>query len=138
MGPSGAGKTSLLRCLNGRYQTLLTDETPIYLSKFEKIRICFIAQDEREHLLNGLTAKESLIYVSKLENSDKKVSHEKNAKDLMTEFLIDDIEDNFFQNCSGGEQKRLTIALELTSLKKPNLICVDELTGVSIAMPQKW
>jgi ABC-type lipoprotein export system ATPase subunit len=129
MGPSGAGKTSLLRCLNGRYQNLLTDETRIYLSKFEKIRTCFISQDEREHLLEGLTAKQSLIYASKLKNSDQKFDHEMNIKNLMTEFLISDIEDNCVEKCSGGEQKRIAIALELTSLKKPNLICIDEPTS---------
>jgi ABC-type lipoprotein export system ATPase subunit len=129
MGPSGAGKTSLLRCLSGRYQTLLTDETRIYLSKFEKIRTCFISQDEREHLLEGLTAKQILIYASKLKNSDKRLDHEMNVKNLMTEFLISDIEDNCVQNCSGGEQKRLAIALELTSQIKPNLICIDEPTS---------
>ncbi len=129
MGPSGAGKTSLLRCLNGRYQNLLTDETRIYLSRFEKIRTCFISQDEREHLIKGLTAKQILIYASKLKNSDKNMDHEKNVKNLMTEFLISDIEDTCAENCSGGEQKRLAIALELTSQKKPNLICIDEPTS---------
>jgi ABC-type multidrug transport system ATPase subunit len=129
MGPSGAGKTSLLRCLNGRCQTLLTDETRIYLSKFEKIRTCFISHDEREHLLEGLTSKQILIYASKLKNSDKKVDHEMNVKNLMTEFLISDIEDNCVQNCSGGEQKRIAIALELTSQIKPNLLCIDEPTS---------
>jgi ABC-type multidrug transport system ATPase subunit len=129
MGPSGSGKTSLLRCLNGRYQNLLTDETRIYLSRFEKICTCFTSQDEREHLIKGLTAKQTLIYASKLKNSDRNMDHEKNVKNLMTEFLISDIEDTYVENCSGGEQKRLAIALELTSQKKPNLICIDESTS---------
>jgi ABC-type multidrug transport system ATPase subunit len=129
MGPSGSGKTSLLRCLNGRYKTLMTDETRIYLSRFKKIRTCFISQDEREHLLNGLTAKQSLIYASKLKNCDKNLDHQKNVKDLMKEFLISDIENICIENCSGGEQKRLSIALELTSQIKPNLLCIDEPTS---------
>jgi ABC-type lipoprotein export system ATPase subunit len=129
MGASGSGKTSLLRFISGRYQTLLNDKTRIYLSKFVKIRTCFISQDEREHLLKGLTVKQSLIYASKLKNSDKNVDHEKSIKNLMTEFLIDDIENNSVENCSGGEQKRLAIALELTSQIKPNLLCIDEPTS---------
>jgi ABC-type multidrug transport system ATPase subunit len=57
------------------------------------------------------------------------LDHENNVKDLMTQFLISDIEDNCVQNFSGGQQKWLTIAMELTSLKKPSLICVDEPTS---------
>jgi ABC-type multidrug transport system ATPase subunit len=52
------------------------------------------------------------------------MDHEMNVKDLMTEFLISDIE-----NCSEGGQKRLFITLELTSQTKPNLIYVDEPTS---------
>jgi ABC-type lipoprotein export system ATPase subunit len=129
MGTSGSGKTSLLRCISGRYQTLLSDETRIYLSKFVKIRTCFVSQNEREHLLKGLTAKQSLTYASKLKNSDKKVDHEKSVQNLMTEFLIRDIENTSVENCSGGEQKRLAIAMELTSLIKPNLLFIDEPTS---------
>ncbi|CAG2107366.1 unnamed protein product [Medioppia subpectinata] len=55
MGPSGAGKTSLLRSLNGMYRHLMTEESKIYLSAFHTIRTCFIAQDQREHLITGLT-----------------------------------------------------------------------------------
>jgi len=62
MGPSGAGKTSLLKCLNGRYQNQLSDDTQIYLSKFKLIRTCFISQDVSEHLIRGLTAKQAMIY----------------------------------------------------------------------------
>jgi len=131
MGPSGAGKTTLLRCINGKNKSGLVKESKIYLSAYEKIRTCFIAQYQNEQLLSGLTAKQNLIYASKLKNSDSymKVDHEKNAMDLMSELMISDIANTNIENCSGGEQKRLAIALELTSVIKPNLICIDEPTS---------
>jgi len=131
MGPSGAGKTTLLNCINGRNKSGLGKETHIYLSAYEEIRTCFIAQYQNEHLLSGMTAKQNLIYASKLKNSDIdfKVDHEKNVMNLLTELMISDIANTYVEKCSGGEQKRLAIALELTSQIKPNLICIDEPTS---------
>jgi ABC-type multidrug transport system ATPase subunit len=129
MGPLGAGKTSLLRCLNGRYSNQMSDETKIYLSKFEKIRKCFISQDVSEHLLKGLTVKQAMIYASKLKNSDRELNHENNVNVLMNDLLISDVKDTNIENCSAGEQKQLVIAMELTSYLKPNLVCIDEPTS---------
>lgn len=133
MGTSGAGKTSLLKVLNGRYKTKLSEETKIYLSRFTPIRICFITQDVSGHLLPGLTTKQSLIYASRLKNSQTEnneiVEHEKIAENLLDELDINDCENTLVQNCSGGERKRLALALELTALRMPNLICIDEPTS---------
>jgi ABC-type multidrug transport system ATPase subunit len=47
----------------------------------------------------------------------------------MKDLLISDIEDTNVENCSSGEQKRLVLAIELTSSFKPNLIFIDEPTS---------
>ncbi|CAG2101733.1 unnamed protein product [Medioppia subpectinata] len=130
MGPSGAGKTLLLRSLNGMCRHLMTEESKIYLSTFHTIRTCFIAQDQREHLITGLTVKQSLIYASKLKNSSKSyINHEINVFQLMQELSITDIMGVNVEKCSSGQQKRIVMAMELTPDIKPNLICIDEPTS---------
>jgi ABC-type multidrug transport system ATPase subunit len=130
MGPSGSGKTSLLKCINGRNKSGIGEESKIFLNSREKIRSCFIGQREKEHLIMGLTAKQNLIYASKLKNSGNqfKIDHENNVMDLMSELMLSDIADNKVKDCSGGEQRRLSIALEMTQHIKPNLLCIDEPT----------
>jgi len=130
MGPSGCGKTTLLKCINGFNKSGLAKDTKFYLNSKQKIRTCFIYQDQNERLLKGLTVRQSLTYASKLKNSNEnvKVEHQNIVNQLMSELLISDIADNLVENCSGGEIKRLVIASELTSYAKPNMLCIDEPT----------
>ncbi|XP_075680900.1 uncharacterized protein LOC113790209 [Dermatophagoides pteronyssinus] len=131
MGPSGAGKTSLLNVLNGRSKTRLSDTSEFYLSKFTPIRVCYLTQEVSGHLLPGLTAKQSLIYASMLKNAmeNENLNHEAIAMKILNELDLIDTKDTYVQSCSGGQRKRLALGLELTSVRMPNLICIDEPTS---------
>ena len=129
MGCSGAGKTTLLKSINGLYNDYITNDSVILLSKFRPIRTCYIEQDERQHLVTGLTAGQAMTYASKLKNCDPNFDHNTNVKNLMKQLLIDNTFDTNVEDCSGGEQKRLIIAMELTTSLKPNLLCIDEPTS---------
>ena len=153
MGPSGAGKTTLLRCLNGIQSSALSNETEIYVNKTKKIKSVFIVQEHKHHLLMNLTVRESVMYSSMLKNNNfiieqKKIhrlngetesletialeqmefNHKLNVKKILSELMLTNCADNKVSQCSGGEQKRLSIGLELTPRIKPNLICIDEPT----------
>lgn len=143
MGTSGAGKTSLLKVLNGQYKTRLGEGTTFGVSKYTRLTTCFITQDVSGHLMPGLTAKQLLVYTSQLKNgplrslpddSDEPVryediDHESVALNLLAELNLIDTADTLVEKCSGGERKRLALALELTSVHMPNLVCIDEPTS---------
>ena len=130
MGPSGSGKTTLLKCLNGKLSSGIDPESKLYISSDQNIKPCFVSQHSKEHLIMCLTAKQNLIFASKLKNSDisAKIDHNMNVKTVMEELMISDITDTAVSYCSGGEKKRLTIAVEMTKVDKPNLLCIDEPT----------
>ena len=131
MGPSGAGKTTLLKCLNGKLGSGLDPTSKIYVYPNEKINSCFVGQHPKEHLIMCLTVKQNLIYASKLKNSDSNtgpIDHQSNVTEIMKEFMIEDIGNTQVNHCSGGEQKRLTVALEMTTIVKPSLLFIDEPT----------
>ena len=133
MGPSGSGLTSLLHCLNGfndindRY---LSEESKIYLNKNLRIRTTFVDNNEKDFLTMKLTVKQNLSYASKLKNSciESNIDHKSNVENVMSQLMISDVADNRAEMCSGGELKRLAIAMELTAVDKPNLILIDEPT----------
>ena len=131
MGTSGSGKTSLLKCLFGNNSEYVLDsKSKIYHNSKEVITSCFIPQDHNQRLLRGLTVRQSMIYASKLKNSDEfGVNHKIIVEKLLKEFLLSDTQNNSIENCSGGQLKRLTIALELTAQKKPNILLIDEPTS---------
>ncbi|CAG2121425.1 unnamed protein product, partial [Medioppia subpectinata] len=62
-------------------------------------------------------------------NIDGHFDHDMNVRRLLSELLLEDCADTTVQRCSGGEQKRLTVGLELVQQIKPNLLCIDEPTS---------
>lgn len=130
MGPSGAGKTTLLNCLNGKHCYGLSAESKIMVNNEVPIVCSLVAQHASKQLFLSLTVRQNLIYASKLKNSsnNESIDHEMNAKTIMSELMIDDIGDNVVDRCSGGQQKRLTIAIEMTAAVKPNVLFIDEPT----------
>ena len=134
MGPSGAGKTTLLNCFIGRIMSSLSEESKIFASK-GIMKSSFIVQDTSQHLMEGLTVRQTLLYASKLKNSEilknlpHSTQHNQIVNDLMAELLISDTADNRVESCSGGEKKRIVIASELTAYRKPNVLLIDEPTS---------
>ena len=74
-----------------------------------------------------LTVKETFLFASKLINvKDPNFDHNGIADKLILRFGLESITDTKAKSCSGGQRKRLSIALEIIS--KPNILILDEPT----------
>ncbi|XP_072376337.1 ATP-binding cassette sub-family G member 1 isoform X2 [Diabrotica undecimpunctata] len=132
MGPSGAGKTSLLNILTG-YQVTGTTGTIKCNSSSRKQKgvlqyrkeSCYILQDDS--LPNLFTVEECMMIASKLkiDNMTKK-SREFLINEILTNLSLLKSKNTRCQALSGGQRKRLSIALELVD--NPPILFLDEPT----------
>jgi len=127
MGPSGAGKSTLLNCLTGRYMTGVKGE--IYITTPQRgikprASISFVPQ--RDDLFGTFTVRETLIFASKMKNLDPGTNHEDEAERVMKDLNLESAAATTVSNCSGGQVKRVCIAVELIS--NPDILVLDEPT----------
>lgn len=130
MGPSGSGKSTLLNILSGFITSdisgsICVNDKPRDLNLFRK-QSTYIMQEENLHLL--LTARETMKFSMKLKTGGAMNQQERDKKImLILERLgLDAHVDTFVDNLSGGQRKRLSIALELVD--DPSILFLDEPT----------
>ena len=91
----------------------------------DEIKVGFVPQDN--HLMELLTVKESFIFASKIINvNDPHFDHNGLTDKLIRRFGLNSIVNTKVKRCSGGQRKRLSIAMEIIS--RPNILILDEPT----------
>lgn len=130
LGPSGSGKTTLLNALNGSLRCGLGGESEIYLHRTEQGRpsVALIQQHIHETMIGNMTVREILYFAYRFKNANLKRMRE-NVESIVNELMLDrKILRQRFSQCSGGEQKRIAVAQELMSHRKPRFMFLDEPT----------
>ncbi|OQB23848.1 MAG: putative ABC transporter ATP-binding protein [Firmicutes bacterium ADurb.Bin182] len=129
VGPSGAGKTTVLNILGGMDSCdegevvvgsrLISSLSPEDLVRFRRHDIGFVFQFY--NLIQNLTALENVELATQI------CSDPLDAADVLKSVGLSDRMNNFPAQLSGGEQQRVAIARALA--KRPKLLLCDEPTG---------
>ncbi|CAO1378523.1 unnamed protein product [Diamesa serratosioi] len=130
MGPSGAGKSTLLNALSGYKQKNVGGAVYVNgrirdLNEFKKMT-CYIQQDDRLQLL--LTVFENMKIAADLKLGNNVSMQEKNNRieNILTALGLYDHQFTITKMLSGGQKKRLSVALELVN--NPTVMFLDEPT----------
>ena len=129
VGPSGAGKTTVLNILGGMDKAtegqVLVDGVDVAgfdnrrMTKYRREDIGFVFQFY--NLVQNLTALENVELAIQI------CRDHLDAREILAEVGLKDRMDNFPSQLSGGEQQRVSIARALA--KNPKLLLCDEPTG---------
>ncbi|KPI17871.1 FHA domain containing protein [Actinobacteria bacterium OK074] len=132
IGPSGSGKSTLLKALTGyrpaNEGVVLYDNRNLYKQFAElRQRIGLVPQDDILH--KELTVRKALKYAAKLRFPADTTGEERENRinEVLRELKLDVHKEKKVTSLSGGQRKRVSVALEL--LTKPSLIFLDEPTS---------
>jgi lipopolysaccharide export system ATP-binding protein len=129
LGPNGVGKSTIFNLITGLikpdYGSIIigskkANDYPIYL-RTKKFKIGYVPQNGG--FLHDLTLLENLNAIGEIIVTDKKIRFEK-INSLISKFELDAVKDVKASYLSGGQKKRLVIALAL--LGDPKILLLDE------------
>jgi len=141
LGPSGAGKTTLIEILGGKSKLGTTtgnvtfaavSSTGERTAVLKQPRIGYV--DQADILPSMLTVQEALLFAARLRLPDSVTQETKRERvfEVMRQLGILDIKDTRIgdherRGISGGEQRRVSIGLELVAC--PDILVLDEPTS---------
>ena len=129
LGPNGVGKSTIFNLITGlikpQYGSIIIDsknvnDYPIYL-RTTQFKIGYVPQ--YGGYFHNMTLLENLNAIGELLIKNKKVRYEK-INSLISKFELDAVRDIKASYLSGGQKKRLVIALSL--LGNPKILLLDE------------
>ena len=129
LGPNGVGKSTIFNLITGlikpdygtiKIQSKIINEYPIYL-RTKKFKIGYVPQ--YGGYFHDLTLLQNLNAIGEVLVHDKKIRKEK-INSLIAKFELDPVIDVKASHLSGGQKKRLVIALAL--LGSPKILLLDE------------
>lgn len=132
VGPSGSGKSTLLRALTGHQRNVkgevLYGDRNLH-ERFGELRHRIGIVPQQDILHPQLTVRSALRYAATLRfpRDTEPAGRDRRIEEVLTELGLDLHADQHIHALSGGQRKRVSVALEL--LTKPSLLFLDEPTS---------
>lgn len=127
MGPSGGGKTTLLKMLAGHIPSGSITQGEVFFNNEPRNdtwmkKIGFVDQDDM--IYEDLTIEETIRYAGKFRNPNYTEAW---LKSVIKDLGLDGVSKNKMKKISGGQRKRTMIAVEL--IADPEILFLDEPTS---------
>lgn len=126
IGPSGAGKTTLIRSIVGLLKTpsgaVKVFGRPAGSATLRQT-VAYMAQDLSVY--SDLTVKENLIYFARMKGQNRRQA-QATVKELLETTDMTDKANTIVNDLSGGQQQRVSLAVAL--IGRPKLLALDEPT----------
>jgi ABC transport system ATP-binding/permease protein len=132
MGPSGCGKSTLMDSLSGLRPatsgSVYINDLDLYRN-FDAVRRSIGHVPQRDILHDALSVERTLYYAARLRLPEATAAAQLNAvvDEVIHTVGLQEFRTNQFRQLSGGQQKRLSLAIEL--ITKPSFIFLDEPTS---------
>lgn len=131
VGPSGGGKTTLLRCISGLetmdHGEVFIDQKQIDPTKHQNGENLIGVVFQDFNLFPHLTVIENLLLAPTMVLKKEKEQLTKDAIDLLQSLSLEGKETQYPFELSGGQKQRVAIARAL--LMEPKVLCYDEPTS---------
>ncbi|KAI8618695.1 P-loop containing nucleoside triphosphate hydrolase protein [Chytriomyces sp. MP71] len=128
LGPNGAGKSTLLSILTGSNQAtsgmVWVNDMNLDSSRHQ-IQTCIGVCPQHDIFWGSLTVYEHLLFYARIKGVDKRYEKESVNK-LISQVQLDRVAHSATKNLSGGERRRLSIAIAVSG--SPKLVFLDEPT----------
>jgi len=122
IGPSGAGKTTLIKTIVGRLKNQAGTVTVLGLpAGNRKLRSEVAYMSQSLSIYSDLTVSQNLSYFARMIGADKK-----DIADALKAVDLTDKANELVENLSGGQAQRVSLAIALVS--HPHLLVLDEPT----------
>ena len=126
LGPSGSGKTTMLSVVTNSIPSNVTAMADVRLSGLS----AFVPQDDRLH--GFYTCRSYMMHYARLAGIHQEPDIEERIDTLLKQLGLSEqadtiVGDLFFKGLSGGQQRRLSVALE--ALTEPQNLFLDEPTS---------
>ncbi len=126
IGPSGAGKSTLIRVLLGLTAPAKGEVTLAGRPISEAGPVGYVPQDDALH--GALKVRHALDFAAQLRlHGMPDVSRQARVRQVILQVGLDGREDVRIEKLSGGQRKRVSVAMEL--LSQPRLLILDEPTS---------
>lgn len=132
-GQSGSGKSTLFHLISGMirptageiylFEKSVKEMSGAEITELRGTRLGYIMQGQ--NLLQNLTVLENICLPASMSKSEKSTEEEVNA--LLETFGLAKLAEEYPENLSGGEQRRVSIARAF--VQKPELVIADEPTS---------